>query len=388
MISIGMIVSTIISYQQFYFLSDKELGLNKEQVIAIRSIPPQVRSKYYTFKSELLRIPGVVDVSASMEEPSREIRDTGIIYAEGIQEGENTPVIDLQCIDQNYVDFMQIELVAGKTFSPTLMRNYKYPRIESTAEMVNYINSQQRVYLINEKAMKTIGWQSPSEALNRQFSWRNNLLQFQRGSIIGVVKNFHQESLRNKIDPLVLVYEPYFLHTFLIKIQSTNVGTILSQIEAKWRVLYPEHAFDFVFLDELFERLYLSEKRQTRILAFFTAVAIFIAFLGIFGLVTYSAERRRKELGIRKVLGASIPGIVLLLVRDFITYVVIAAILASPVAWYFMAKWLQNFAYHIEIPIAVFLIATALTLFTAIITVSFNAVKAALINPVDSLRYQ
>ena len=387
-ISIGLIIGTLVTWQQFNYLSNKNLGLNTEQIVAIRNIPREVKSKYYTLKNKLAGIPGIIAVSASMEEPSREIRDTGFIFAEGIQEGDNAPVIDLQCVDENYIQFMQIELLAGRTFSPTLAANYQFPRFNNMAEMAAQINSRLRVYILNEAALDIIGWTSPDQALNKQFSWSNSLLTLQRGPVIGVVKNFHQESLRNRIDPLVLIYEPFFVQTILIRIRPHNVVTTLSQIETRWKQLYPQQAFEFVFVDELFANLYMSEKKQTQILMIFTCIIIFIAFLGIFGLAAYTAERRRKELGIRKILGATLPAVVFLLTREFITYVLIAGLIAAPLAWYWLQDWLQSFAHRIDINWPVFVLALVIALITVILTVSFQAMKAALINPAESLRHE
>jgi len=383
-ISIGLIACTLITFQQFNFLSNKKLSLNKDQIIAIQNIPNDVKSKYYLFKNELKQITEIVDVSASMEVPSREIRDTGPIYAEGKKEGQNTIVIDIQAIDQNFIDFMEIDLVAGINFSPTVLNNSQFPQ----TDLVEHVNEKPRTYLLNETAVKAIGWDSPTEALGKQFSWGNALFNFQRGSIIGVIKDYHQESLRNKIDPVVFVYEPVFLGTILIKINPIKIDQSLSKINQKWNEIYPQYPLEHVFLDELFEHLYFSEKKQTQILSIFTGVAIFIAFMGIFGLAAYIAENRMKEIGIRKVLGASVSNILILFVREYLIFAVIAGVIVTPIVWYFLEGWLENFAYRIDIHIFIFLLATGVTLLISILTVCFQSIKAALINPAQILRYE
>ena len=368
-ISVTLIISTIITWQQFTFLSNKNLGLNTEQVLAIRNISEEVKSNYHVFKSELNQITGILGISASMEEPSREIRDTGEIFAEGMQEGDNTFVMDIQCIDENYIDFMEIELLTGSNFPSSLAANYQYPITDNRQEAYDFINRQPRAYLLNEAAVNLIGWKSVEEALHKQFSWSNSVLTLQRGPVVGVVKNFHQESLRNRIDPIVFIYEPYFVQTILIRIHTGNVNKILSEIESTWKDIYPQSAFEYVFVDDLYANLYLSEKKQAQILSIFALITIFIAFMGIFGLTAYETERRRKEVGIRKVLGASTASLLYLLGREFLGYVLIAGFIAGPLAWYILSSWLQNFAYHIEIRWYVFLGALILVLITVILTV-------------------
>lgn len=383
-ISIGLIACTLITFQQFNFLSNKKLGLNKDQIIAIQDVPNEVKSKFYLFKNELMQFTGITDVSASMEVPSREIRDTGPIYAEGKKEGQNTIVIDIQSIDQNFVKFMEIDLIAGKNFSPTVLNYSKL----SNSDYVAYANNKPRSYILNETAVKLIGWDSATEALGKQFSWGNVMFNFQRGPIIGVIKDYHQESLRNKIDPVVFIYEPLFFNTILIKLNPNEIDKSLTDIQQKWNEIYPDYPFEYIFLDELFERLYFSEKRQTQILSIFTAIAIFIAFMGIFGLAAYTAENRIKEIGIRKVLGASVSNILGLFVREYFIFAILAGVIVTPIVWYFLEGWLKNFAYRINIHIFVFLFATGITLLISILTVCFQSIKAAFTNPAQTLRYE
>jgi putative ABC transport system permease protein len=386
-ISIGLICCTLITYQQFDYIRTKNLGLDKEYIIAIRNIPWQVKSKYTTFKDGLLSIPGVRDVSASMEEPSREIRDTGPVYAEGMLEGENTKVIDIQAVDFNYVHFMGLVLVAGTTFPSSLARTTPYD-LNERRDIIEHINSAQRAYVLNETAVQAIGWKSPQEALGKLFSWRNSMFELQRGPVVGVVKDFHQESLRNTIDPVVLVYEPVWLIAILVKIDSENIPATLAAIEQKWQDLFPQYQFEYDFLDDLFERLYTSEQQQIRILAFFSGITIVIALLGIFGLAAHTAERRTKEIGIRKVLGASVSSIVILFARQFLGLIMLAVAIAAPIAWYFMRTWLDNFAYKINLDIRVFLLSGVVVLAVALLTLSYQSVKTAMMNPVHVLRYE
>ncbi|NIR49133.1 ABC transporter permease [candidate division KSB1 bacterium] len=386
-LSIGLIVSAFITHQQFRYIQNKNLGLNTEQTVVIPRIPDAIKENYFAFKNEITAFPGVAGVSASMEEPSREIRDTAPIYAEGMQEGEDTIVMDILPVDLNFFDFMDIEIVAGKTFPPSLMRTTPSPSQEQQ-DVVNFINEQNRYYILNETAIKAIGWTKPEDALDKKFSWGNSMFNLQRGPVIGVVRDFHFTSLRNKIEPVVMVYEPIWLSTIMIKVHPENIAATLDHVEQKWNEFYPDYPFEYTFVDKLFEQLYVSEQKQTRVLGLFSGVAIFVALMGIFGLAAYTAEQRTKEIGIRKVLGATVTGIVGLLSKDFVKLVLIANVIAWPIAWYAMNRWLQNFAYRTDIDWFVFALAGGLALIIALATVSSQAIKAAVANPVDALRYE
>ena len=387
-LSIGLIACAAITYQQFRYIQIKKLGLNTEQTIVIPRISNVIKVDYFTFKNEISAFPGVVGVSASMEEPSREIRDTAPIYAEGMKEGEDTIVMDFLPVDLNFFDFMEIELVAGKDFPASLLRIKPFPFFQEWQDVIDFVNGQNRHYILNETAVKAVGWAKPEDALGKQFSWSNGYVNLERGPIIGVVKDFHFTSLRHKIEPVVMIYEPAFLSAILIKIHPRNMAATLAQVEKKWNEIYAEYPFDYTFVDKLFEQLYLSEQRQTQVLGLFSGIAIFVAFMGIFGLAAFTAQNRTKEIGIRKVLGATIPGITLMFSKEFIQYVFLAGVIATPISWFIMQRWLTNFAYRIDIDWWVFALAGGLALVIALLTVSTQAIKAALANPIETLRYE
>lgn len=384
-LSIGLIACAAITYQQFQYIQNKNLGLNTEQTVVIPLISDAVKDDYFAFKNELNAFPGVVGVSASMEEPSREIRDTAPIYAEGMQEGEDRIVMDILAVDLNFFDFMEIDLIAGEKFPASLMRTKPSP-YQNREDVFRFVNEQNRHYILNESAVKAVGWTKPEDALGKLFGWENEWFNLKHGPVIGVVKDFHFTTLRHKIEPVVMVYEPVWLSAILIKIHPQNMAKTLDKVERKWNDIYPEYPFEYNFVDKLFEQLYISEQRQTQVLGLFSGIAIFVAFMGIFGLAAFTAQNRTKEIGIRKVLGATIPDITVMFSREFIQYVLIAGIIASPISWFIMQKWLTNFAYRIDINLMTFIVAILLAILIAILTVSFQAIRSALANPVETLR--
>jgi putative ABC transport system permease protein len=236
--------------------------------------------------------------------------------------------------------------------------------------------------IINETTAKLFGFESPIGQKIYTYNDNNEPVAYQ---IIGVVKNFHFESLRQNIGPLCMMLgKASFLTSF--KVSTANIQTLVKEIEAKWKAMAPGMTFSYRFLDDSFNEMYRNEQRVGKIAITFAVLAILIACLGLFGLVTYAAERRIKEIGIRKVLGATISNIITMLSKDFLLLVVIAAIISFPVAWWVMHKWLQDFAYRINISWWVFIIAGLVAAAIAFITVSFQAVRAAMANPVKNLR--
>src|SRR5579862_9005871 len=237
--------------------------------------------------------------------------------------------------------------------------------------------------IVNEAAMKMFGYSSPEQIIGKKFDqWGR------KGMIIGVVKDFHFRSLQEVIKPLSIRIEPNGCDLVSINISSKNIPATISAIESKWKTLIPHRPFSYYFLDEFFDKQYRAEDRFGNLFLNFAILAIFISCLGLLGLASYSTMQRTKEIGIRKVLGASVANIVNLLSKDFLILVVISFVIAMPVAWYFMNKWLLGFAYRIDIEWWFFLLAAGLALLIALTTISFQALKAAIANPVKSLRIE
>ena len=376
---ITLISSTLITRSQFKYLTEKNLGLDKEQVLAILDIKDPIKDKYALFKDQLNKLSFVKGVTSAMQVPSTEIRDSGPIYAEGIS-FETPPVMDAQIVDEDFIKVMGLKLLAGRNF-----RSVDNSEL-SREDLLDYIQTQPREYIINQSALKIIGWETPEEAVGKQFSWSISEIQLQRGPIVGVVEDFHQESFRNSIEPLVMLIEPIWTNNILIKLSGEDMSEQVASLQNIWGDRFPDYAMDYAFVDELYQRIYETEQTQLRLIYVFSALAIIIAFLGIFGLFAYVLKTRERELAIRKVLGATISSITLLLSKHFLYVALIGICLAIPITWYMMEKWLENFVYHVDISVLSFLLAIALTAATLLITISLQIRKIDRHNPASILR--
>jgi putative ABC transport system permease protein len=234
--------------------------------------------------------------------------------------------------------------------------------------------------------MKNMGWNHPEEAIGKNIGWSNSWYQLQKGPIVGVVRDFHQESLKNKVDPVVLVFEPLWLRTFLVKLSTGQISHNLSEIEETWNQMFPQYPFEYVFVDELYEKLYKSESQQLQLLYALSGLAIFIAFLGLSGLVAYTLKTRTKEIAVRKIFGANYIRLVGLLSKEYLSILIAAAIIAIPVSYYFVTWWLKNFAYRTKISWDYYLLTLLLIMIILISTITFHTYKSTRINPVESLR--
>jgi putative ABC transport system permease protein len=240
----------------------------------------------------------------------------------------------------------------------------------------------QQAFMINEQAVKAFGWAKPEDAIGKKLH-----TGFGRdGEIVGVYKDFHYRSLQSPIEPLVMAVNTDRLSNISLKVQTTDLPATMAFIEKRWQALFPSHPFEYFFLDEEFDKQYAADEKIGRTFLVFTSIAIMVACLGLFGLATFTAEQRTKEIGVRKVLGASVPNIVLLLSRDFTKLVIIAFLIATPVSYVLIGKWLENFASRINVGWQTFLMAGLAVLVIALLTVSYQSIKAALANPVKSLR--
>ncbi len=383
-ISIVLIIFTLYSYSQFSFIKNKKLGFNKEQVIAITNISKIDQLQYPVLKGVLENHAGIKGVTASMDVPSRDILDAGFVRVEGVHSGDESTVLGIQPVDDNFIDVMGIDLLAGKNFDK-ITHSSKPNRVMNLDELKTYISAKDYSYILNETALKELGLNSPEELLGKRLQWSNAAFS-QTGRIVGVVKDFHYTSLHSQIRPLILINEPVWLGNILVKVSPANIKSTVNYIEEAWNQVYPDSPMKYDFLDDMFASLYAAEQRQGQLLAIFSALAIFVAYLGLYGLVAYTTEQKAKEIGIRKVMGASIPSIIFSLTKEFAGWILLANLLALPIGFFIVNKWLENFVYRIDINIDLFLLAGALSLLIAFFTICYETFKAARVNPVESIK--
>jgi len=364
-ISIILIITTAIVFQQLHYMQQKSLGFDKDH-IAVLPYNGALNNQFETFRTELLSNSNFKDASRSSRIPTgRLLDDMGAYTLSGDSMAPANTDIKFVSVDYDFVPTYGIGMAAGRNFSRAF-------------------GTDTAGFVINESAVKALGWKSAQAAVGKDFKYGNT-----KGHIIGVVKDFNFESMHQQIVPMVLVMfpssNPYF-NNLSIKLSGNNVQASLDYLEKTWKKFLPEIPYQYTFLDDNFDKLYESEQRQGTIFTAFACIAIFIACLGLFGLSAFAITQRVKEIGVRKVLGANVGSIVALLSKDFLLLVLIAAIISFPVAWYAMDSWLKDFAYRIDIQWWVFILAAIAASLVALLTVSFQAIKAATANPVKSLR--
>lgn len=359
-ISIALIIGTIVVYNQMDFMRNRDLGFSKDQMLILDTNDDPGKE---AFKQAVSALPGVKSTALSSSVPGG--GNSGAYSEIENKKGDlQVANLDLYFVDFDYLKEFKIKMVAGRPFSKDFMST------DTSAAM-----------LLNEEAVKLFGYSSPQEAIGKRFKqWGRE------GKIVGVMKDFHFRSLQEKIKPLSMRVELHNLNLVSVKVDAKNLQATLAGIEANWKEYIPNRPFSYFFLDEFFDRQYRSEQRFGKLFFNFSILAIAISCLGLLGLASYSTYQRTREIGIRKVLGASTPGIVNMLSIDFMKLVIISFFIASPVAWYFMHEWLQDFAYRIDMQWWVFAVSGILAMAVAVATISFQAIRAALANPVKSLR--
>jgi putative ABC transport system permease protein len=368
--SIILIAGTIIIYKQLNYVQNKNLGYQKDQLLIINDAYT-LGNNVDAFKNEMLKTNGVISGTLSGFLPIPSERNFNAYFREASMITESGFTMQRWAIDYDYLKTMGIKLIKGRNFLPGF-------------------GSDSSSIILNETAVKQLGYSLSAGQTDDPIN--KNVYTMNRGglikyNIIGVVRDFHFESFHQNIGPLCFVLgRSTGLATF--KVKAAQIPNILKQAETEWKKMAPSLPFSYKFLDDSFNEVYKADRRVGTIILSFSILAIIIACLGLFGLATFLAEQRTKEIGVRKVLGASIPSILLMLSKEFIKWIIIANIIAWPVAYYFMNRWLQDFAYRINISWWLFLIAGCAALIIALITISFQAIKAATANPVESLRYE
>lgn len=364
-ISVGLIISTIVVYQQMKFIENKNIGYDKEQVLTIPNSSALGRNEQI-YKQEMMKDSRIINATSSLYKPAGPTNyNNALAYPQG-DENHLLNAVEYH-VDEQYIPTMGIQLAAGRNFS-------KEFATDSFA------------LVINESAARALGWddlRAVGKTIIRQNSDRGTNVPFH---VIGVVKDFNFKSLHESISPLLMSLHPE--GGLIFKIKPTDISGLLATMKKKWDGYHTDEPFTYSFMDDLFNKTYSAEQKTGTVLNIFSLLIIFVACLGLFGLVTYTAEQRTKEIGIRKVLGASVTQVIQMLSKEFLKLVLIASLIAFPVAWWAMNKWLQSFAYRINISWWIFAVAGLAALVIALATVSFQAIKAAVANPVESLRME
>lgn len=363
-ISVFLVISTLVVFQQLQYIQSKELGYTKDRILIVEDVNA-AGNKIQSLKNEVRQLSVVQDVTLSSFFPTPSARGDNSFLEEGTTDLENAIQMQYWGVDYDYITTLDFELIAGRNFDKS-----------RSADSLGTI--------INESAVAVMGI-SPEEALGKRLAYDFTEEETEYFTVIGVVKNFHFESLRENISALSLVIGD-FSSSMAIKLNAGNFTNSIAQVEATWNKVAPGQPFSYYFMDEAFNNTYQAEQRLGHIFIIFTILSILIACLGLFGLATFNAQKRTKEIGIRKVLGASVGQITYRLTTDFLKMVGIAILIAIPLGWFAMNKWLQDFTYRIEIGWWVFVLAALLAIGIAILTVCYQSIKAAIVNPVKSLR--
>ena len=363
-ISILLIIGTIIVYRQLNYIQTINLGFSKDQVLVVNTGP--LGNKVEAFKNEVAKLSGVKSASVSGFLPvSNSSRNDNTFSSQPVMDSKNGFNMQNWNIDYDYINTLGMRIKKGRDFS-------------------REFGSDSTAMIINETAAQVLGYADPvgKKIYTRDVNDPSKTTSY---DIIGVVENFHFESLHQKVGPLCLLLGTSRWNTSL-KVATTDIRSLINNVEKKWKSMAPGFPFSYQFLDDSFDNMYRAEQRVGKIAISFAVLAILIACLGLFGLATYMAEQRTKEIGVRKVLGASVNNIATMLSKEFVKLVIIAALIAFPLAWWAMRYWLQDFAYRVDISWWVFMVAALLAFLIALLTVSFQAIRAAIANPVKSLR--
>lgn len=370
-ISIALIAGSIFIAKQMDFLQNQDLGFQDEQQIVVHLRTASARNSIDILKNELKQSPDIESVATATSYPGIYVINDRGFYRQGETVNDNK-LAQINYVDHDYLKTLELKLAAGRFFS----RDFP-------ADTINRV-------ILNETAVELLGFESPEAAVGQTLlSGRaDNVVSYE---LIGVLKDYHFESLHTEIKPYGMVLFTYNsppANYAIAQVNTEDVRQVLASAENQWKALNPDTPFEYSFLDEDFQKNYEAEQRISSIIWYFTIIAILISCLGLFGLATFTAERRTKEIGIRKVLGASVPNIVLLLSKEFMLLVIVAFVIATPIAWYAANRWLDSFAYRIDLQWWIFAFAGLIALAIAVITVSFQSVRAAVDNPIKSLRIE
>jgi putative ABC transport system permease protein len=368
--SVALIAGTIIIYRQLDYMLNRDIGVNIEQVLVVErpGIAPRDRqarnSAVDVFRAELAKSPDIQGIAASVTIPGKQREYKANVHKFGSSQDEAV-TIRFNSMDYNFMDVFEMKLIAGREFSP------------------EFTSDQDTSVILTESAVKRLGFEKPADVIGQTVS----IPMFQWNPIVvGVVNDYNQVSLKKAVDPTIFYCSPFQGEYYSMRVNTNNLSNTIEHANKAWEAAFPGNPFDYFFLDDYFNIQYQNEQRFGKLAMVFALLAILVGCLGLFGLSGYSITQRTKEIGIRKVLGATTPGLVTMLSTDMLKLVGIAILLSAPLAWWAMENWLQNFAYRIDMEWWIFVVAGILAVLTAFLTVSFQSVKAALANPIESLR--
>ena len=362
--SIFLLVGTAVIYDQLEFISTKRLGFNKEQVMVLPITGSLQRRNTPVLKERLSQLPGVSGVATTNGVPGMRVIPIMAVRPDGMPPEDHLMMATLE-VDEHFLDVLEIELVAGRNFSP------------------DWGTDSTTGFLLNETAVRYLGWGTPRDAIDRPFEW----LYFggAKGRVIGVVKDFHLRTIHDEIEPVVILSHLYHQYV-LIRLEPDGIPETIARVGETWRNVDASFPLEFTFLDEDFDRLYQDDRRLGEVFAIFAILGVFVACMGLLGLASFSIQQRTREIGIRKVLGSSISSVVVLLSKDFMKYVLLGNLIAWPLAYFVMTRWLQNYAYAATLNLAWFVAGGILALVIAWLTIGAHAVAASRRNPVNELR--
>lgn len=369
-ISILLIFGTTVIFQQLNYMKDYDIGLDKNNIVLIKYVPDEevAETRYETFKNKLLTSEFIKSVSGVYTLPGINSIQQQTIRLKGTPEDEQK-IMRFNGVDFSFINTFGINLIAGRNFSK------------------DFSTDRNHAVIINETALKELGLELDN-AIGKEVSLPSSDNNEKLATIIGITKDFNIESLHNSIDPVVLYIDPERFYTIAVKTTSQNNQQVLKYIENTWNELMPNKKFNYSFMQDTYNQLYSSEDKISEVFTIFSFLAIYIATLGLLGLSSFSAEQRKKEIGIRKVLGSTIANIVGLMSKDYLKLVLVSSIIALPISFYLLNEWLSDFAFRIEISWLPFILAFSLSLIISLITVSSQALRAATLNPIDSIKYE
>ena len=367
-ISVALLIAVFTMNRQLNFMISKNPGFNQQQVMVVQSNDQQFRQNMGTLRERSLKLPGVNGIAMANSNLGEKEYSDGVFRVKGKPQN-TTENLSIMNIDENFIHTLQINLLAGRSFSE------------------EFQSDKHGAYIINEAAMQKLGFFDPQKAIGTRLV-QNRLEGSKEGKIVGVVQNFHYQPLQHKIKPLVFTHQEGHTNHMFVKISQPDMSKVIPQIKEVFNKVVPELTFHYSFLDNQYRQGYIKEMRMKKMFTVFSILAIFIASMGLFGLAAFMTERKTKEIGIRKAIGATTSRIVVMLSAHFLKWVLVSNLIAWPLVYLSLNRWLQNFAYHVDLQPRYFLLATVIAIFVAQATVFYQAFTAARSNPVDSLRYE